>query len=141
MKQAAGLLLRLALGGVFIFAGVVKIINPAHFAADVGNYRLLAREWVNLFAITLPWIETLAGLLLVAGIWKRASALLIAAMLAVFLIAIGQAVARGLNINCGCFGTVEGRKVGLEALAQDAAMLAAALWLVWQDRSARKERA
>jgi uncharacterized membrane protein YphA (DoxX/SURF4 family) len=126
-------ILRLALGGVFIFAGVVKIINPAGFASDIGNYRVLPHEWINLLAITLPWIEVVAGTLLITGPWKRASALLIAVLLVVFLVGIGQAVARGLNISCGCFGTVEGRKVGLVALAEDIAMLAASAWLVWRE--------
>jgi len=128
------LILRLALGGVFIAAGALKIIEPAAFATSIGNYRLIPHEWNNLLAITLPWIEVAAGLLLVAGIWKRANALLITGMLVVFLFAIGQAVARNLNIDCGCFGTVEGRKVGLFAIAQDVAMLAAALWLTVRDR-------
>ena len=138
--KAVNLILRLVLGGVFIFAGVVKIINPTQFASDVGNYRMMPHEWLNLFAITMPWIETLVGLLLALGIWKRASAVLVAVLLVVFLAAIGQAVARGLNINCGCFGTVEGRKVGLIALAQDIAMFAAAAWLVWRDKELREIR-
>ena len=126
--------IRVILGGVFVFAGVVKIIDPATFANDIGNYRLLPHEWNNLLAITLPWIEVAAGLLLIVEIWARASTLVIAVMLTVFLAAIGQAVARGLNISCGCFGTVEGRKVGLVALAQDVALLAAAVWLYWREK-------
>ena len=134
MMRIIDIAIRLVLGGVFVFAGVVKIIDPATFATDIGNYRLLPHEWNNLLAITLPWIEVVAGVLLIAGIWARASALVIAVMLVVFLAAIGQAVARGLNISCGCFGTVEGRKVGLVALAQDVAMLAAAAWLCWREK-------
>jgi putative oxidoreductase len=134
LEQWVNLFLRLALGGVFIFAGATKIVDPAGFAADIGNYRILPHEWINLLAITLPWIEVVVGLLLIAGIWKRANALLITLMLVVFLFAIGQAVVRGLNINCGCFGTVEGRKVGLIAMAEDVAMLAGALWLTIRQR-------
>ena len=126
--------LRLVVGGVFVFAGVVKIINPAHFAGDIGNYRVLPYEWINLLAITLPWVEVAAGLLLIGGIWTRASALAIALMLVVFLIAIGQAVARNLNIDCGCFGSVEGRKVGAIALGQDVALLVAAVWLCRREK-------
>ncbi len=90
---------------------------------------MLPYEWIHLLAITLPWIEVAAGLLLMAGVWKRASALLITVMLVVFIAAIAQAVARNLNIECGCFGTVGGRKVGLLAIAEDLAMLAVAWWL------------
>jgi uncharacterized membrane protein YphA (DoxX/SURF4 family) len=126
--------LRLIVGGVFIAAGAVKIMEPAAFAVDIGNYRLLPHELINLVAITLPWIELGAGLLLVAGFWKQASASLIALMMAVFLMAIGQALARGLDVRCGCFGTVEARKVGVVALAQDAGLFVAALWLAWHYR-------
>ncbi len=126
-------ILRLALGGIFVYAGAVKIINPAGFAADIANYRMLPHEWIHLLAITLPWIEVAAGLLLIAGVWKRASALLITLMLAVFIAAIAQAVARNLNIECGCFGTVGGRKVGLLAIAEDLAMLAVAWWLTLRE--------
>lgn len=132
MKQL-NFILRLILGGIFVYAGAAKIIHPAGFAADIGNYRMLPHEWIHLLAITLPWIEVAAGLLLIAGVWKRASALLITAMLAVFIVAIAQAVARNLNIECGCFGTVGGRKVGLIAIAEDLAMLAAAVWLTWRE--------
>ena len=127
-------ILRLALGGIFIAAGVVKIINPAGFASDISNYPMLPHEWINLLAITLPWIEVAAGLLLITGPWKRASALAIMLMMVVFLAAISQATARGLNIKCGCFGTVEGRKVGLIALAEDTAMFFAAVWLICRER-------
>ena len=127
-------ILRLTLSGVFIAAGALKIVDPAAFATDISNYRMLPHEWINLLAITLPWIEVVAGLLLLIGIWKRTNALLIALMLVVFLAAISQAVARNLNIKCGCFGTTEGRKVGLVAIAEDFAMFAGALWLTLRER-------
>jgi uncharacterized membrane protein YphA (DoxX/SURF4 family) len=155
--KIVNVLLRLIVGGVFVFAGVVKIwnveIKSAHegeriawtvnasrapdsagFAKDIENYHVPPRQLTNLVAITFPWIEVAAGLLLIFGIWSRASALVIGVMLVVFLIAIGQAVARGLNISCGCFGTVEGRKVGLTALAQDIALLAMCAWLWWREK-------
>ena len=157
MMKIVQVVLRLIVGGVFVFAGVVKIwnveIKSAHeseriawtvkasrapdvsgFAKDVDNYRVPPRALTNLVAITFPWIEVAAGLLLIFGIWLRPSALVIGVMLVVFLIAIGQAVARGLNISCGCFGTVEGRKVGLTALAQDVALLAMCIWLWWREK-------
>jgi uncharacterized membrane protein YphA (DoxX/SURF4 family) len=157
MTRWINLLLRFIVGGVFILSGVVKIwnvqINSTHeergvaitlrvshapdlsgFAADVLNYRVPPRALSNLVAITLPWIEVLAGALLALGIWARPSALVITCLMVVFLLAIGQAVVRGLNINCGCFGTVEGRKVGLIALSEDAVLLAMAAWLAWWEK-------
>lgn len=146
--KVVDLILRLIMGGVFIFSAVAKIwnvqVSPAHgiqfsyvpdlaaFAQDVANYQVPPRALANLVAITLPWIELLAGGLLVFGIWKRAGALVITALMVVFLAAISWALAHGLNIHCGCFGTVEGRKVGLIALGQEAGLLAMAAWLAWR---------
>lgn len=132
--KALNVILRLIVGGVFIAAGALKIWDPAAFAADVGNYRLLPHEAVNLLAITLPWIEVAVGLLLVLGIWRRASAVVVTVLMIVFLAAIGQALARGLDIRCGCFGTVEARKVGVLALGQDIILFVMAAWLAWREK-------
>ena len=104
-------ILRLVLGGIFLYAGAIKIVNPAAFATGIGNYRLLAHEWLNLLAITLPWIEVIAAALLIAGVWKRASALLIALMLVVFLVvyvrlpSLSQRNHQGSVPSFRCFGT------------------------------------
>lgn len=102
------------------------------FAEDVANYHVPPSALGNLVAITLPWIELVAGALLVVGIWKRASVWVITAMMIVFLMAIGWALAHGYDIRCGCFGTVDARKVGLTALAEDAVLLGIAAWLAWR---------
>jgi putative oxidoreductase len=125
------LLVRVFLGGFYIVAGAVKIPDPGKFAEAVGNYRILPHVWNNGVAITLPWIEVTAGVLLVFGIWRQASAWLINMMTVVFIAAIGSAVARGLSIECGCFGTVGGREVGLKAIGEDVVLLLCGLWLVW----------
>ena len=150
------LILRLIVGGVFVASALAKIgnvqISHAHgfqfshvpdlaqFAQDVGNYHVPPRALGNLVAITLPWVELLAGGLLMAGLWKRASAWVITAMMVVFLAAITWALVHGYDIRCGCFGTVEARKVGVTALAEDFALLAMAAWLVWrvEDSTTRK---
>jgi putative oxidoreductase len=146
--KIVNLILRLAIGGVFIASAVAKIANVqfshAHgvqfshvpdltqFAQDVANYHVPPRALTNLVAITLPWIELLAGGFLVCGIWKRASAVVITVLMVVFLAAIGWALAHGYDIRCGCFGTVDARKVGVTALAQDTLLLAIAAWLAWR---------
>ncbi len=145
--KIVNLILRLIIGSVFIVSAVVKIwnvqISHAHgiqfshvpdltqFAQDVANYHVPPRALNNLVAITLPWIELLAGGLLVAGIWKRASAVVITALMVVFLAAISWALAHGYDIRCGCFGTADARRVGVTALAEDFALLAMAAWLAW----------
>ncbi len=145
--KIVNLILRLFIGGLFVVTAVAKIANVqashAHgiqfshvpdlsqFAQDVTNYHVPPRALNNLVAITLPWIELLAGGLLVLGIWKRASAVVITALMIVFLAAIGWALIHGYNIRCGCFGTVDARRVGVTALAEDFALLAIAAWLAW----------
>jgi uncharacterized membrane protein YphA (DoxX/SURF4 family) len=102
---ALAALLRLGLGVVFVVAAVPKITDPAGFAQSIANYRLVPLGLLNLQALLLPWVELGAGLLLVAGIWTRANLLLVSAMLLAFIAAIGMAMARHLNISCGCFTT------------------------------------
>lgn len=146
--KIVNLILRLVLGGVFIASAIAKIgnvqVSHAHgiqfshvpdvtqFAQDVANYHVPPRALNNLVAITLPWIELLAGGLLFIGIWKRASAVVITALMVVFLAAIGWALAHGYDIRCGCFGTVDARRVGVTALAEDFVLLAIAAWLAWR---------
>jgi uncharacterized membrane protein YphA (DoxX/SURF4 family) len=98
-------LLRVALGAVFIVASLDKIQNPEAFATTIANYRLLPYTVINGVAIALPWLEVLTGSLLVLGVWIRANTMIAWGLLLVFSIAISQALARGLDISCGCFTT------------------------------------
>ncbi len=131
-------ILRLIVGGAFVFAGVLKVADPAKFALDVSHYRLLPHELINLVAILLPWMEIVAGLFVLSGIWLREAALVITSLTVMFAVAIVSALARGLNIECGCFGTIGGRHVGLVNLAIDATLflLAALLFLRSRDQPA-----
>ena len=97
------LVLRLLLGGFFLFASLDKIASPAAFARIVYQWQVTGPILSNVTAVTLPWVELLAGSLLILGIWKRESALVIALLLAVFLAAAGSVLARGIDVeNCGC---------------------------------------
>jgi uncharacterized membrane protein YphA (DoxX/SURF4 family) len=102
------------------------------FAGDVSNYRLLPHEMINLVAILIPWVEVVAGLLVLAGVWLRAAALVITSMTVMFFVVITSALARGLNIECGCFGTVGGKNVGLTNLVIDSTLFCLAALLVWR---------
>ncbi len=97
------LVLRIAFAGIFLFAAYSKIVDPAAFAKNVNNFHILPGGFVNVFALTLPWVEALVGFGLLFGIWGRASAWLTALMLVMFTVAIFVAIANGVNINCGCF--------------------------------------
>ena len=98
-------LLRIGLGLVFIAASLDKIQNPQLFADNIANYRAIPYPLINPIAVTLPWVEFVAGSLLVMGIWSRANALILSGMLVLFSLAILQALLRNLDISCGCFST------------------------------------
>jgi uncharacterized membrane protein YphA (DoxX/SURF4 family) len=101
---------QLALGTLFVIAAVPKIADPPSFAHMIYNYRLVPAQLVNVMALTMPWIELLAGLALIIGVWKRAALMLIAAMLVVFIVAISINLARGNAIDCGCFNVADAGK-------------------------------
>jgi len=94
---------QIALGAVFLAAAIPKIADPPAFAHMIYNYRLLPGVLVNALALVMPWVEFVVGLALVAGVWKREAALVAAALLVVFLGAIGWNLIRGHAIDCGCF--------------------------------------
>jgi uncharacterized membrane protein YphA (DoxX/SURF4 family) len=95
---------RLLLGGVFVIAGLLKLPDPAAAVRAVRAYRLLAEALVGPVAFGLPVVEIAVGLALLAGIFVRTAAIAAAALLVVFLVGVGSAWARGLQIDCGCFG-------------------------------------
>jgi uncharacterized membrane protein YphA (DoxX/SURF4 family) len=98
-------LCRLALGGIFIYASLDKIAHPLEFAKIIANYAILPDFLLTLPALVLPWLELVAGLLLVAGVWTRSSALLLSLLLLVFILALGFNALRGISMSCGCFST------------------------------------
>jgi putative oxidoreductase len=97
-------LVRIALGGLFIFAGVTKAYDPGAFAIEIQRYNLIPWLPGALAAVYLPWLEILVGALLVVKRFERGTLLLITCLLLVFTFALASATVRGLGIDCGCFG-------------------------------------
>lgn len=96
---------RLVLGGIFVYASLDKIVHPREFAEIIANYSILPDFLVTLPALVLPWLELLAGLFLVVGLWRRSSALLLSLLLSAFILALGVNALRGISVSCGCFST------------------------------------
>jgi uncharacterized membrane protein YphA (DoxX/SURF4 family) len=92
------------LSGAFILAGALKMRDPAAFAASVATFSVLPRAWSNAVAIILPPFEILCGALLWIPAWRRAAALGLVGLNLAFIALLTQAVARGLQFDCGCFG-------------------------------------
>jgi putative oxidoreductase len=124
------LIIRLVLGFVFIYAAITKISDPEGFSQAIYNYKLLPLFMVNIFAIILPWIELSAGVLLVFGISVKENSAIISGLLIVFILAVLISLFRGLDINCGCFGTVNGSKVGLQKILENIGLLVSSLILI-----------
>jgi len=101
------LVLRMVLGIVFLYAGTMKVLNPQAFADSIATFKLLPAQFINVVAFGLPPLEILLGLMLVSGWKSRAAALTVACLSIVFCIALGQALIRGLVVDCGCFGSGE----------------------------------
>ena len=132
--QALEFVCRTGLGALFVYSALSKISDPDEFAYFVSRYDLLPGFAVGIFSLTIPMLELLAGLLMLFTKWLRESALLIAGMLAMFIVALAQALARGLDISCGCFGMpgVGGRREIAMALVRDLALIVPALWLMFR---------
>lgn len=124
--------LRLVLGGIFIYAAYGKIQEPAVFAVQVAAYRILPDFCVGLFALVLPMVELLAGLMLIATCWSREAALLILGLLGMFFIGLTQGLVRGLKISCGCFGDGGGEDSLMAALVRDLVLFVPTVWLVFR---------
>jgi putative oxidoreductase len=126
--------LRVYLGLVFILASLYKIAEPAEFALSIATYEILPLGLVNLMALLLPWIELLIGVTLILGFWTRASALVIAGMMILFIAALAIALSKDLQMSCGCFASSEtGDEISALTMLRDSAWLVASGYVLWVD--------
>jgi uncharacterized membrane protein YphA (DoxX/SURF4 family) len=129
-----GLLARLVLGGVLLVAGYLKAFTPDKSMMAVRAYEILPIWLANVLGIILPWLEIGAGLLLILGVAIRYASIFGAGLMMLFIIAIAQAWARGLSIDCGCFGgggTIDPSQTRyLEEILRDAALALCGLYLL-----------
>ena len=134
-------LCRLIVAVVFLYSAIPKLLDPLSFAKAIENYRvafpLIGKGYVNLVAGFIPALELATGLGLLWNRTKRGAALISALLLIVFTILIGQAVLRGLNIDCGCFGSgvtskLMARTVGLKAILEDVVWLAMTVFVYFR---------
>ncbi len=126
---AVSLALRIPVAVYFIVAAVAKIEAPEGFLINIRAYELVPAQIAPAMAYTLPWLELMCAGLLILGVWVFEARLLTLAMLAMFIVAVSSALARGLNIECGCTGD-ESDPVGAGVIIRNSAM-AAALLLDW----------
>ena len=135
-----GVLARLVVGGIWLVAGLLKLPDPAENVRAVRAYQLLPESLVPAVGYALPILEILIGVCLVLGLLTRVNAGLSAALLLAFIVGIAAAWARGLEIDCGCFGGGGGADEGASGkypweIARDVGLLGLSAWLVWRPRT------
>jgi uncharacterized membrane protein YphA (DoxX/SURF4 family) len=139
VRDVIGTVARLGLAAVFLISGGLKAVDSDTTYVAVRAYDVLPRAGVALVAAVLPWVEIALGLLLLAGVATRVVAAVGAGLLAVFVAGVTQAWARGLSIDCGCFGGGGAVDPGATAygleLLRDAGFLLMAAWLVVRPRT------
>ena len=114
-------------GLIFIAAALPKIADLSAFAGSVHNFHLepfVPVVLTNLLAMTIPWVELVAGLALVGGVRPRAGAVVYTLLMAGFTVGVVAAMARGLSFECGCFGKAGAATIGVKKLAENLVMLA-----------------
>ncbi|WP_197028957.1 MauE/DoxX family redox-associated membrane protein [Blastococcus sp. URHD0036] len=139
MLPWVGTVLRVVVGTVWVVAGSLKLPDPAAAERAVRAYQLAPEGLVPLLAFGLPVLEIAVGILLLAGVFVRPAAVVSALLLAGFIAAVSSAWARGLSIDCGCFGgggEVDADSTAyLSEIVRDGALLVAALFLVARPRT------
>lgn len=139
VKDVVGLVARLFLGIVLIVAGATKIGHPLTSQRAVQAYEILPDGLANPVGLALPFVEVVLGVLLVLGLFTRVVAAVSALLMLAFIIGIAQAWARGLTIDCGCFGG--GGQIGVndtkypQEIARDVSFALAGAWLWWRPQS------
>jgi uncharacterized membrane protein YphA (DoxX/SURF4 family) len=134
-----GLVARLGLAAVWLVSGILKAIDPDQTYVAVRAYDVLPTAAVEVVAALLPWVEIAFGVLLLIGVGTRIVAVLSLALLIVFMAGVAQAWARGLSIDCGCFGgggAVEpGQTAYVQELLRDTGFALLACWLIVRPRT------
>jgi len=139
VRDVIGTLARLGLAAVFLVSGVLKALDPDATYVAVRAYDVLPKAGVAIVATVLPWLEIVLGVLLLLGVATRTVAAVGAGLLLVFVAGVTQAWARGLSIDCGCFGgggavDPDQTTYGQELL-RDAGFLLLAAWLIVRPRT------
>lgn len=137
--DVVGTLARLGLAAVWLVSGGLKAADPLQTTVAVHAYDVLPSLGVELVAAVLPWLEIALGLLLLVGLGTRLVAVLSGVVLLAFVAGVTQAWARGLTIDCGCFGgggqVAPGQTQYVQELVRDAGFLAMAAWLAVRPRT------
>lgn len=132
-------ILHLLFGGTFVYAGVLKAMDPGLFLLDIRSFDILPDPYAAFLAMGLPWLEILAGLAVVTSILRPGGLLVLNGLLLSFLGAILLSWYRGIDIRCGCFGSPDATSNYIELLIRDGILLL--LGTILMIRSSRANKA
>jgi len=134
VRDVIGLLARLGLAAVWLISGIIKAVDPRTTVVAVRAYQIFPESLVGIIAGILPFLEIALGVLLVVGLATRLTAVLSAVVLVAFIAGVISAAARGLSIDCGCFGgggdVAAGQTAYTEEILRDLGFLALAVYLI-----------
>jgi len=140
LSRVVGILL----GAFFVYASLDKIYNYDGFLVSILNYRIVPLPIAHLSATILPWLELIAGMSIISGIYRRGGALLISAMMLMFTLAVLSAILRNLDISCGCFTQgPAAAKIGWTKILENTTLFIIAIFLFVmsvRDRSKSTEK-
>lgn len=138
-RDWVGLVARLTVGGVLLIAGLLKVVDVTGMQVALNAYELFPFPVVSVLSYVIPWTEVIVGVLLVLGLFTRVSAIVSGLLFAAFIVGIAQAWARGLTLDCGCFGgggEIDASETQYpQEIARDIGLLALAGWLSIRPRS------
>lgn len=118
---------QLGAGVIFIASALPKIADLNAFAGSIHNFHMepvIPTAFISVLAMTIPWIELVAGLALVSNFKPRAGAFVYTGLMVVFTVAVAVALARGLSFECGCFGKAGAGAIGAKKIVENLAMIA-----------------
>ena len=130
-------ILDFVLGGLFIYAGVVKVLDPIGFASDIENYQMLSWMFSVRLAFYLPWLEIFCGLAIILRRFYAGALTILLLLLVVFIGASVTAKARGLDVKCGCFGHASDNLGFAYHIALDLLILAGLAFLLLRTKAVR----
>lgn len=127
------------IGLIFVLSGIEKIADPAGFSDAIANYKLMPNFIINFFAISIPWIELVCGILLIFNQNIKENAFIYLSLMSIFTIMVLIAVLRGLDIDCGCFGTQNVQAVGITKIIENLALIFLGVYVfIYNDKSTHK---
>ncbi|MCF7828539.1 MAG: hypothetical protein K9N46_14995 [Candidatus Marinimicrobia bacterium] len=127
------LVLRILLGGIFIYAAIPKILSPNVFYLDILGYDIVAGTLAKFTALWLPWIELLAALGVIFSIWYLASLRIFQGVLAFFVVLLTVTLVRGITADCGCFGSASGQVTWWHVFGDVVLLMLATFLVSWSN--------